>query len=361
MWWLLLVSCGVAGLGAPDSAAALPLAAIVPPVAGHVVLRGADVPGMGRVDVEVDEGRIVAVGQGAAGLPVLAVPGRWIVPGFIDSHVHLAYLPEGEAMVRGGVVGAVDLAAPVGFLAGLPRRPHVRAAGPMVAAIGGYPTRSWGSNGYGWEVADAAEATVAVGSIVDQGARVIKVSLGAGPDLDDDTLAAVIAEAHRRGVPVAAHALGDADAARAGRAGVDVLAHTPVGALSAGTVKLWSGRAVVSTVGAFGGTDTTVANLEALRRAGAKVLYGTDFGNRRTAGIDGAELHLLQAAGLDGTAILAAGTADPAAYWGFETLGTVAAGTEASFLLLDADPRHDPDTLTRPIQVWWQGRPVGGR
>ena len=48
--------------------------------------------------------------------------------------------------------------------------------------------------------------------------------------------------------------------------------------------------------------------------AGATVLYGTDFGNTSHLGVDPAEIAALQAAGLDGAAILAAGTSAPAGY-----------------------------------------------
>src|SRR6185436_1172042 len=125
-----------------------------------------------------------------------------------------------------------------------------------------------------------------------------------------------VEEAHARGLKVAAHALSDDEAARAARAGVDVLAHTPVAALSKKTIALWSDRAVISTLRAFGGSKTALSNLRALRDAGATVLYGTDFGNTTTPGIDGNELELLTQAGLDGAAILDAGTSTPAAFWG---------------------------------------------
>ncbi|MBM4368929.1 MAG: amidohydrolase family protein, partial [Deltaproteobacteria bacterium] len=141
-------------------------------------------------------------------------------------------------------------------------------------------------------------------------------------------------------------------------AGADALAHTPTSPLSAATLALWSGRAVISTLDAFGGSATAVANLRALRGAGATVLYGTDFGNSRDAGIASAEIVLLLEAGLSGEEILAAGTSAPADYWGFSTLGRVAVGHDASFLVLDRDPRVDPLVLAEPAQVWIRGERV---
>jgi imidazolonepropionase-like amidohydrolase len=183
----------------------------------------------------------------------------------------------------------------------------------MITPPGGYPTRSWGADGYGLECDGEAACVAAVDRVVDAGAAIVKVPIGAGgPDHDDATLRAIVARAHARDRLVAVHALDDASARRAAEAGADILAHTPVERLSADTVALWSTRAVISTLRAFGGTETAVDNLRRLHESGATVLYGTDLGNTRTAGIDPLELSLLAAAGLTDAEIRAAATADPA-------------------------------------------------
>jgi imidazolonepropionase-like amidohydrolase len=130
-----------------------------------------------------------------------------------------------------------------------------------------------------------------------------------------------------------------------------VLAHTPIAPLSKKTTALWSGRAVISTLRAFGGSTTAVANLRALRASGARILYGTDFGNTTTPGIDGNELQLLAEAGLDGAAILESATSAPAAFWGLEGFGRIGVGAEAHILVLDADPTRDATTLARIVRV----------
>lgn len=298
--------------------------------------------------LHVVDGRF-APGQGG---PTIGLPGRWIVPAFIDSHVHLAYLPEGDALASGGIAGAVDLASPRSFLAEDHAPLRVLAAGPMVTAVGGYPTASWGRNGYGESCDSAGSCAALVDSVLDAGAGLIKLPVTDAPVLDDASLAGAVAEAHARGVKVVSHALYAEDAERAVTAGVDVLAHTPVETIDAGP---WAGRAVISTLAAFGGGATTVGNLAALRKAGATVLYGTDFGNTRAPGIDPDEIELMMAAGMDGAAIVAAGTSTPAAFWGFDTLGSLDAGKAGSFLVLDADPLVDPTTLGRPVQVWIDG------
>jgi imidazolonepropionase-like amidohydrolase len=314
------------------------------------VLAGGTVVGHGRADVEVAEGRIVALGTVSPTVERIDVSGRFLAPAFVDSHVHLAYRPEAAAMADGGIAAAIDFAAPLGFLSSLPARPRVLASGPMITAVDGYPTQSWGAHGYGLECANAAAVRTAVQQVAAAGARVVKVPVESD-GLDDGELRSAVEEAHARGLKVAAHALSDDEAARAARAGVDVLAHTPVAPLSKKTTALWSGRAVISTLRAFGGSKSAVANLRALRDAGATVLYGTDFGNTTTPGIDGNELQLLAESGLDGAAILEAATSAPAVFWGLEGFGRIEVGAEARVLVLDADPTRDPTTLSRIVRV----------
>jgi len=341
---------------APDAADRSDATSPPVPEAG-VVLRGAEVIGVGSADVWIRGHEIVAVGLAlsAPGAAEHDVTGRFIVPAFIDSHVHLAYLPIGPMLARGGVGAAVDLASPLEFLAADHAPLHLLGSGPMITRTAGYPTTSWGRDGYGLECDDAARCTAAVELVHARGARVVKVPLAGPPVLDDDTFAAVVARAHALGMKVATHALDDESARRAARLGVDVLAHTPVEPLSDDTVQAWRSRAVVSTLRAFGGAASTVDNLRRLRAAGATVLYGTDLGNTSIPGIDRAELALLSSAGLDGDAILASATSAPAAYWGFAGLGAVTPGRAASLLVLDRDPRRSLDALAAPVEVWLEG------
>lgn len=230
-------------------------------------------------------------------------------------------------------------------------------SGPMITAAGGYPLNSWGWNGYGLpcDGADAARACVA--RVAESGAGVVKLPVAGQPGLDDEAMAAAVDAAHGLGLPVLSHAMGAEEVARALDAGVDGLAHTPTGADL--DPRGWGGRVLISTLAAFGGGETAVANLAALRAAGVTVLYGTDFGNGGTTGVSPDEIALLEAAGLDGAAILAAGTSAPAAWWGFSELGEIAPGKAASVMVLDADPLVDPSTLARPVQVWIDGKLQG--
>lgn len=291
-----------------------------------MLLVGARVLGVGPADVLVRDGVIEQVGPDLSveGAQVVDVSGKCIGPGFIDSHVHLAYRPQAAEMREGGVVAAVDLGSPLSFLAAVPDELQVRGSGPMITAAQGYPTQSWGRDGYGLEVSD--DPVSAVDRVVEAGATVIKIPFQGSTQLTDEQVSAVVSRAHAKGLKVVAHALTEPDAARAGRLGVDVLAHTPVEALSKETVGLWADKAVIGTLTAFGGRQSTLDNLKELREAGATVLYGTDFGNTRTAGIDPDEVRAMAASGMSAAEIRASATSVPAAFWGFSTLGSVEVG-----------------------------------
>jgi imidazolonepropionase-like amidohydrolase len=320
------------------------------------VLKGGNVFGVGKQNLRIDAGRVtaVAVSIGASDR-VVDVTGRYIVPGFIDSHVHLAYDPVGDDLLTSGIVAVLDLGAPLPALKASHGALRVLNSGPMITAKLGYPTTSWGAGGYGFEVASPATAAAAVETLFAAGVEVIKVPLTAAPTLDDATVKAVVGAAHQHRLKVYAHALEEANAARAAADGVDVLAHTPTEPLSDATLEAWKARTVISTLSAFGGGAAAMKNLHDLRERGARVLYGTDLGNTRDTNIQAAELGLLVAAGFDGASIVRAGTSVPAEFLGLSDFGSLAIGKRASFLVLAADPAVDPHTLSEPVAVYVDG------
>ena len=61
------------------------------------VLKGGSVFGVGKQNLLIDSGRVIALGVSPnASDRIVDVTGRYIVPGFIDSHVRLAYDPVGR-------------------------------------------------------------------------------------------------------------------------------------------------------------------------------------------------------------------------------------------------------------------------
>lgn len=308
----------------------------------------------------VRDGSIVALADLPRDAPRFDAAGATIVPAFIDAHVHFAYDPVAAAHFAGGIAAAIDLASPIEAL----RAPNtdpltVLRAGPMITAVGGYPLNSWGRAGYGIECNDAATCAARVDELVVAGAALIKVPIEDAGGLDDASLIAIAQRTHAAHRLLVAHALSARAIARAIRAGVDVLAHTPVVAIDDATSEALRGRVVISTLGAFGGAQTTVANLARLRAHGVDVVYGTDLGNTRTTGIDGHEVALLAAAGLDIDAIVAAATSSPARVFGLSRYGSLEPGHAASFLLYRADLRADPTQLARPDRVVMNGATVG--
>src|SRR5450432_2297953 len=365
---LLLLGCSTRGAptlpGSAQHAAAQPRPANAEGATGSdegragttFVLAGGTVFGLGKLNLLIEHGRVTAVGIGLdAATRVVDVSGRFVVPGFIDSHVHLAYDPVGPDLVASGIVAVLDLAAPLASLSADHAPLRVLNSGPMITAKLGYPTTSWGQGGYGLEVSSPAAGAQAVETLVAAGVQVIKVPLTAAPTLDDATVKAVVNAAHGHKLKVFTHALEEVNAARAAADGVDVLAHTPTEALSDATLEAWKARTVISTLSAFGGGAAAVKNLHDLRERGARVLYGTDLGNTRDTTIQAAEISLLLAAGFDGASIVRAGTSVPAEFLGLSDLGSLDVGKRASFLVLAADPTLDPHTLSEPVAVYVDG------
>jgi imidazolonepropionase-like amidohydrolase len=333
------------------------------PVPG-LLLRNLSILGSGpytgqRADILIRDGAIASIGDiGERHADERDLDGHWVVPAFIDSHVHFAYLPKSEEMLDGGICAAVDLAAPESFLSADLGPMRLIRSGPMITSELGYPTQGWGSAGYGIQCATTECMQTNIARLAAGGASVVKMPL-VEPALSEELLAAGVGKAHSLDLKVASHALGDAAAALAARSGVDVLAHCPTGPLSAETVELWSEKAVISTLAAFGGSEAAIGNLGNLHRSGAAILYGTDFGNSSETGISAAELGLLIQAGLDASEMISSGTSLPAEWWGFEDIGRIDEGYRASFMVYSADPLLDPMRLAAPSEVWIDGQRRG--
>jgi imidazolonepropionase-like amidohydrolase len=335
-----------------------------------LVLNGAHIIGQGEAAITIRNGRIESIGENLSTTKgkVIDFQGKYIVPGFIDSHVHLAIGYEPEQLTQGGIIAAVDLAAPLHYLGADYDNLQLILSGPMVTAKRGYPIMSWGADGYGLETSGVDSARKAVDFLIASGAKVIKIPVGdttgkgAIPGmeenksvLNDAELKAIVEQTHSHGLRVVAHAITDDAAMRAAKAGVDVLSHTPTVVLSEKTVEAWSKGALMSSLAVLKNAPAAVNNLRRLREAGTTILYGTDLGYSEIPGVNVEELKQLQKAGLDGDAILRSVTETPAKYWGFEGLGVIKVGARATLLILDADPREDLSTLERPHAVYIDG------
>jgi imidazolonepropionase-like amidohydrolase len=295
----------------------------------------------------------------------VAVDG-FLTPAGADRHVHVE-LGDPVALVRRGITAVRDLAWPEDRIFPLADAseapgfdgPFIRAAGPMLTARGGYPTRAaWAPPGTGLEIDGVEDAVAIVQRLVDRGAVAIKVSLNAeaGPTLTDGMLAAICDAARTHDVPVTAHAQGPGQVARALGAGVDELAHTPwTERLSDDLIETAAGRMRwVSTLDihneAGGGPALGVAidNLARFHRAGGDVTYGTDLGNGTIpSGIHTRELQLLHEAGLGAEEVLEA-----------LVRSFIEPGAPADLLVLGDSPLGEPSAFDDLRLVVKAGREV---
>jgi imidazolonepropionase-like amidohydrolase len=304
-----------------------------------------------------DDGVVAYAGPaGAVALPERVLAGGWLGPGVVDAHVHLAFGTPEEALA-GGVVAVRDLGAPPA-LAQRWRAPDgapaVAVAGPLLTAPGGYPSRSWGADGFARFVASPDDARDAVREVAAY-ADLVKVALepSGGPVPDVAVVRAVVEAAHDAGLRVTAHALTEPMVLRALDGGVDELCHTPVAPLSPHAVEriAASGVPVVSTIETLG--DGAAANAALLHAAGVPLLYGTDLGNAGTyPGVDPRELARLADAGLGAYGALRAATEGSARAYGLTGLtGRIEAGGRAALVLLSADPTVEPRAWRTPLAV----------
>ena len=319
--------------------------------------------------VVCEGGRITYAG-GATGVDAadqeLAVDG-FVMPAVADRHVHIE-LSDPAAVLAGGVTAVRDLAWPPERILALADAsempsfdgPLIKAAGPMLTAPGGYPTRdSWAPAGTGRELTSAEDATAAVEELARLGAAAIKVSLNAeaGPTPTDGELSAICDAAHTADLPVTAHTQGAGQVERALGAGVDELAHTPWTRLSDEVIQTAALRLrIVSTLDILSfGRDTpeirtALDNLRRFHVAGGSIVYGTDLGNGAIPpGIHPREALLMAEAGLEPEEILEAMIRAP-----------LAPDAPADLIVLRQSPLEDLRALDDVTHVIRAGRVVTG-
>ncbi|MFJ1606158.1 amidohydrolase family protein [Streptomyces sp. NPDC088253] len=235
-------------LGAPTPWAA-PAAGAVVVYRGATVIDGTGGPARKATSIVTDGANIRAVVPDAeiadTTATVVDLTGRFVVPGLIDSHQHIATPPDrptAEAVLRrqvyGGVTAIRDMADDLRQVAELARAALVgEIPGPDIhyAALMAGPsffddprTRQVSQGGtpgaVPWmqAITDETDLPLAVAMARGTGARAVKIYA----DLTADTVAALTAEAHRQGLAAWAH--GTVYPASPGEvvdAGVDTVSH----------------------------------------------------------------------------------------------------------------------------------------
>jgi imidazolonepropionase-like amidohydrolase len=364
----------------------------------------------------LDGARIGWVGP-AAELPPAAgdargieLPGCTLLPGLVDAHVHLvasgapelaAGIPATEAeralaaiancrrQLDGGTTLVRDLGAPGGEVAALARAIEAGTVeGPTVIAAGPAVTMTGGHIAYMGRVADGPEQMrAAVRANLALGAGCIKVVATGGvltkgldprvaaytqPELD-----ALVDEAHRLGLRVAAHAIGEGGVATALRAGVDSIEHGMFLDQTCVDLFLETGARLSATFSAPGciisghtvpdwikdrarpAAEAQAASFRAAITAGVRVVAGTDAGTPENHhGRVAHEVVSMVEAGLDPLAGVRAVTAEAADLLGEPDRGVLRAGAVADVLAVHGDVVLDITALTRPAAVFKSGRQV---
>lgn len=353
--------------------------------------------------VFVRDGKIEDVVAGSTSVPagatVIDLKGRWLLPGFQDAHVHIRDLAAARLALASGVTTArsmgVNHFADIGIRelnhAGVTDLPDIVASGyhvrprpaeeifldmPKLKDLMGKP------------VTGVESARRIVRAQIERGVGVIKVMATerAGlPDTDprkrvftDEELAAVVDEARKSNIFVAAHAHGNEGAYAAVKAGVRSIEHGTW--LSDETLRLMKERGTY-----FVPTIATVEDLiepggdydnpalairgramlprlletsEKARKLGVKLVAGTDTGytpnsNRRMPD----EIIALTKIGLSPMEAIKAGTSAAAECFGIQArTGAIRKGLEADLIVVERDPLADIRNLQDVLLVVNNGK-----
>jgi imidazolonepropionase-like amidohydrolase len=375
---------------------------------GGVVFDGSGADPL-RIDVAVEEGRIVELGRDLHGDNVVDVAGQGLLPGFIDCHAHVgmselrpveeeaarsasrnafAAIANLRATLDGGVTtvrdaGFADAGYRDAIAAGEVPGPRLLVSLVQLSpSAGPYDPRtpsgfdSWVPYaGIPLPVADGPDALRAkVRELVQLGADVVKVfatghwAMGRhGADRSmfrDEELVAIVDEAHRQGIRVMAHAHGAAGAAAAARAGADSIEHGLLLDDAAIEVMAEAGTVFVPTLLAAEGMAPEIVegHRDVVRRAhrrGIRIAMGTDC-PIKPHGTNLRELELLTGCGISPAEALRAGTGTAAELLGLEgEVGRVIPGLAADLVVVDGDPLDVVGLPERIRDVYRDGRRVG--
>ena len=408
----LLALCGSVAC-APDSTAIA--------YTGATVWDGTGAPPVAGATIVVDGGRIVAVGadvEPPRGATAVALDGKYVIPGLIESHGHVtgAWAPEdvtdpvervrGDLLLyaRYGVTTVNSLGDDGPTLAArnaaspTDARARVLAAGPVVAAT------------------DPAGARAAALANADAGVDWLKLrvddNLGTAAKMPWEAVAAVMEAGRERGLRVATHLFYLEDAKRLLDLGTGMLAHS-VRDTDVDTQFLDALRAsgvcyvptLVREVSTFvyaerpewfddpffvayahpgeveGASDPEFMrlmregvsaaayrvalgqaqrNLKVISDAGLPIALGTDAGPaaRFPGYFEHMELQLMVDAGLAPEQALRSATGVAAQCLGLDEVGTLEAGNWADFLVLGADPLQNIQATRRLERVFIGGNEV---
>src|SRR6478752_7660471 len=369
-----------------------------------------------NVLVTIEGDRISSVGSGSApaGAKVIDLPNATLVPGLIDAHTHITYDPNfgyqelGVSLPKEALIGAKNarLTLEAGFTTvrnlgasgyadvalrdaineGMVPGPRMDVSGPALSITGGHCDQNllpyeWHAKADG--TADGVEhVQQKVREIIKYGADVIKVcatggvlSKGDDPRASQYTLEemkAIVADAHRLGRKVAAHAHGAQGIAWASEAGVDSIEHGSYiddagiammkknGTYLVPTQYLgdWmrENAAKIGLPAMFAEKMKSVTavsrqNLKHAFDAGVKVAFGTDAAVY-PHGLNAREFAVYVQMGMTPIQAIQTATVNAADLLGWsDRIGTLEHGKFADMIAVNGDPTRDVTLLENPVFV----------
>jgi imidazolonepropionase-like amidohydrolase len=357
--------------------------------------------------------KIATVGsatQGPADATVIDLPNATILPGLIDAHTHITFTPNfgysqlaisvprealtgarnakitleaGFTTIRNvGASGYADVALRDAVNAGDVPGPRMLVSGPALSITGGHCDNNllpFDYHATGGGVADGVEAVQhKTREIIKYGADLIKVcatggvlSHGDNPQASQytlDEMKAIVADAHRLGRKVAAHAHGAEGIRWASMAGVDSIEHGSYIDDAAIAEMKKNGTYLVPTLYLMDwfyenaekiGTPAELIakgkevmpaarkNVARAFAAGVKVGFGTDAAVY-PHGLNAHEFAVMVKLGLTPLQAIQSATINDADLLGWSNkIGTIEPGKWADLIAVDNDPLTDVTTLER--------------
>ncbi len=333
--------------------------------------------GFGPLSTVVLSGGIIT-NANQFGANVVDGSGGYLLPGFIDSHVHVTSCSYLKTLLQYGITTALDMGTyPYSNLeackmSGITDVRGTGAAGTVngttLSKAPGFPQDSF--------IPNPAAAQTFVNDRITEGTDYIKTFLDPlGPDLN--TLTAVTKAAHAKGKLVISHATSYAAYSLAEQSNVDIPTHVPLdkpidatflsqykGTLKNVVPTLIMMQSILNNTGAPYQAYVYAAqgSVTALHKAGVNILVGTDANTAPFVPANPPfgesyhdELELLVAAGLSPVEALNAGTSVAASAFRLGNRGQIKTGFRGDLVLLGADPTIDIRNSRSVKKVWAAG------